>query len=303
MATDSNEAALGLTISSGRVPASRGALAELWRRLSGDPAALCGGAIVLGAILIAVIGPQLAPHDPLAQNTGVRLSSPGTAGYLLGADQLGRDILSRLLYGARPSLMVGIAPLIAAVLLGLLLGVPAGYYGGALDMILGRLFDVLLAFPAILLAIAIVAALGPGLPHAMIALVIVVIPSYSRVARASVLSLRHLDYVGAARACGASDFRIIWSHILPNCLAPIVVYASLGLGLMIIFGAGLSFLGLGPQPPTPEWGAMLAQARDVMAVAPHVATIPGLAIFAVALGANLLGDGLRDALDPRLRNR
>lgn len=283
-------------------PGRRGALSELWQRLARDRAAVVGGMVVAIAILIALTGPWLAPFDPAAQNSSLRLTPPRSGGYLLGGDQLGRDILSRLLYGARASLAVAVGPLTVAVAIGMVLGVVSGYYGKTLDMILGRIFDVLLAFPAILLAIAIVAALGPGLEHAIIAIIIVAIPSHSRIVRSAVLSLRRLDYVDAARACGASDSRIILHHVLPNSLAPVIIYASLDLGRMIIFGAGLSFLGLGPQPPTPEWGAMLAEGHDVLAVAPHVATLPGLVIFAVVLGANLFGDGLRDALDPRLRN-
>jgi peptide/nickel transport system permease protein len=228
--------------------------------------------------------------------------SVGADGYILGTDQLGRDIFSRLLHGARLSMVIAFAPLTASVIIGVFLGLVAGYYGKALDMISGRIFDVLLAFPAILLAIGIVASLGPGVANLMIAMVIVAFPQNARIVRGLVLSLKEQDYVEAARVVGASNARIMWRHILPNSLAAIIIFTSLNLGRMIIFAAGLSFLGLGPQPPTSEWGAMLAQGRDVLLLAPHVATIPGLAIFTVVLGANLLGDGLRDALDPRLRN-
>jgi peptide/nickel transport system permease protein len=274
---------------------------QWWRRFSKDRAAVLGGGIVFLVLLLAIFGPWLAPFDPAAQNTSLRLVHPGNGEYLLGGDQLGRDILSRLLYGARASLLVAGVPLTVAVACGTLLGLLAGYYGKLLDMLIGRVFDVLLAFPAILLAIAIVAALGPGLTHAMLAIVIVAIPAHARIVRSVVLSQRALEYVVSARACGVSDFRILWRHILPNSIAPIIIFASLDFGRMILFGAGLSFLGLGPQPPAAEWGAMVAQGRDVLAIAPHVATIPGLVIFTVVLGANLLGDGLRDTLDPRLR--
>lgn len=278
------------------------AQAELWRRLRKDPVACMGGVIVLLALLMAFIGPLIAPHAPTDQNLQVRMASVGTEGYILGTDQLGRDIFSRILHGARQTMIIGFLPLAASVVIGVFLGLVAGYYGKLFDMVSGRVFDVLLAFPAILLAIGIVASLGPGIANLMIAMVIVAFPQNARIVRGLVLSLKEQEYIEAARVVGASNARIMWRHILPNSLAAIIIFTSLNLGRMIIFASGLSFLGLGPQPPTSEWGAMLAQGRDVLLLAPHVATIPGLAIFAVVLGANLLGDGLRDALDPRLRN-
>jgi peptide/nickel transport system permease protein len=283
-------------------PQRPGALAQFGRRLLKDPAACIGGGIILGVVLLAIIGPWIAPYEPTDQNLSRRLAPVGSDGFILGTDQLGRDILSRLLYGARISLIIALVPLTASVAFGVALGLVSGYYGKLLDMITGRVFDVLLAFPAILLAIGIVAALGPGMINAMLAIIVIAIPENARIVRGIVLTLKELEYVEAARVLGASNRRIMWRHILPNSLPSIIVFTSLNLGRMIIFAAGLSFLGLGPQPPTAEWGSMLAQGRTVLPIAPHVATIPGLAIFTVVLGANLFGDGLRDILDPRLRN-
>ena len=246
-------------------------------------------------------GPDSPPSSSVVR-TYRRLAPVGSDGFILGSDQLGRDILSRLLYGARTSLIIALVPLTASVALGVALGLISGYYGKLVDMISGRVFDILLAFPAILLAIGIVAALGPGMINAMLAIVVIAIPENARIVRGMVLTLKELEYVEAARVIGASNRRIMWRHILPNSLPSIIVFTSLNLGRLIIFAAGLSFLGLGPQPPTAEWGSMLAQGRTVLPIAPHVATIPGLAIFTVVLGANLFGDGLRDILDPRLRN-
>ena len=282
---------------------SRGHLADVWARLRRDRAALIGGALVLTIVALAIFAPWLAPTDPIDDvKTQFRHTPPGTAGFLLGADHLGRDILSRLLYGARLSLLAGFLPVIVSALIGLSLGVAAAYYGGRTDMVIMRIMDVVMAFPSVLFAIGIVAALGPGLLNAILALTIVAIPSFARIVRGSILSIKEREFVEAARVLGARDRRILRDHILPNALAPVLVYATLETGRMVIFGAGLSFLGLGVQPPEPEWGAMLADGRGVLQLAPHVATIPGLAIFALTLGLNLFGDGLRDALDPRLRS-
>jgi ABC-type dipeptide/oligopeptide/nickel transport system permease subunit len=236
----------------------------------------------------------------LAVRTEIRLAPLGTPGYLLGTDAAGRDILSRILWGARISLLMGLAPVLFATLVGVAIGLVAGFYGGRLDHWVMRLVDVLFAFPPILLAIGIAAALGPGVSNAILAMAVVLVPQFVRLVRATVLSVREEDYVLAARACGAPDRRLISRHILGNSIAPVIVYASLETGRMIVLAASLGFLGLGAQPPTPEWGAMLADGRDVLSVAPQVATIPGLAIFLVTISLNLLGDGLRDALDPRL---
>jgi peptide/nickel transport system permease protein len=276
-------------------------LGMVWRGLRRDKFALLGGAIVLFTLFLAVAAPVVAPHDPLKQNSKIRLSPIGTKGHLLGTDGNGRDILSRLIYGSRTALLVATVPVVVAAVLGLGMGLAAGYFGGWVDSILMRIADILFAFPAILLAIAIVAALGPRLVNAMLALAIVFIPAFARLVRASVLSLRNREYVIAARASGATSGRIISRHILVNALPTIIVFATLQTGQMIIFGAALSFLGLGVQPPTPDWGTMANDGRNSMLIAPWVTTLPGLAIFVVSVGFNLLGDGLRDALDPTLK--
>ena len=272
-----------------------------WRRLRQDQFAIAGGIIVLFTLALALVAPLVAPHDPLAQDSSIRLSPIGTAGHLLGTDGNGRDMLSRLIYGSRTALLVATVPVLAAAAIGLIAGLVAGYRGGWVDAVIMRFADVLFAFPAILLAIAIVAALGPRLLNAMMALAIVFIPAFARLVRASVLSLRERDFVLAARAGGATPSTILGRHILVNALPPIIVFATLQTGQMIIFASALSFLGLGVQPPTPDWGSMANDGRNSMLVAPWVTTLPGIAIFAVSVGFNLLGDGLRDALDPTLR--
>lgn len=279
-----------------------GLMGDAVRRLVRRRTALAGVAIVAFFLILGLFAPLLAPHDPLAIVTVKRLAPPGP-GSPLGRDELGRDILSRIIHGARLSLLIGVV----SVGIGLTLGVPwgmiSGYKGGALDLFTQRAIDVLLSFPTILLALLVVTVIGPGLWNAMIAVGVASVPAYTRVVRGLVLSLREEDYVHAARAIGASDFRVLARHILPNALAPIVVLSTLYIGSAILSAAGLGFLGLGAQPPTPEWGAMLSRGRAYLRVAPHVAAFPGLAIFLSVLGYNLLGDGLRDALDPRLRGK
>jgi peptide/nickel transport system permease protein len=243
----------------------------------------------------------IAPQDPIKITLSQRLAPPGTPGYPLGADELGRDILSRLMWGGRVSLLVGFSAVMVAMVSGVVVGLVAGYSGGRLDAVIMRFIDILMAFPALLLAITIVASLGPGLFNAMLAVSIVGIPYYARIIRGSVLSLREQEFVQAARTIGASDVRIVTRHILPNTFAPLIVAATLDVGWMIMTAAGLSFLGLGAQPPTAEWGVMLSGGRQFLRNAPHVSVLPGLAIFLVVLALNFLGDGLRDALDPRLR--
>ncbi|MFH1566436.1 MAG: ABC transporter permease [Gemmatimonadota bacterium] len=279
-----------------RLPAS--ASSRLLRYLRNHPLTATGGAVVVGLAVVAALAPLVAPHDPLATDLYGRLQPP-SARHLMGTDELGRDILSRVMYGSRISLRIGLICLSIALTAGTSLGLLAGYRGGLADSVVMRLMDILLAFPSILLAIAIVAVLGPGIDHVMVAVSIVLVPQFARLVRASVLSVRELAYVEAARALGAGELRIALGSVLPNCMAPIIVQASLSLATAILDAAGLSFLGLGAQPPTPEWGAMLNSGRDLLLKAPWVMAFPGLAIFAVALGLNLLGDGLRDALDPR----
>lgn len=274
----------------------------LWHRMRQNRLSVVGLALIAGFLLLAFAAPLLAPADPMAQALYNRLSPP-TLEHPFGTDDFGRDILSRVIYGARISLRVGIVAVLIALVLGTGIGLVAGYWGGWIDQVLMRVMDLLLAFPSILLAIGIVAILGPGLENAMLAVGIVAVPQYARLVRASVLTVRETDYVLAARAMGASDARILALAILPNCLAPLIVQATLGLATAILDAAGLSFLGLGAQPPTPEWGAMLSQGRELIVRAPWVLTFPGGAIFLTVLAFNLVGDGLRDALDPKAIRR
>jgi peptide/nickel transport system permease protein len=280
---------------------SRRASLSAWQRFLKDRWAVAALLFLAVLAVVLVIGPAVAPHDPLKTNLGMRLKPPGTPGYLLGTDELGRDVLSRLLYGARPSIGVGFAAVGVAMLVGVPIGLLAGYFGGLLDTVVSRIVDVLLAFPYVLLAIAIVAALGPGLFNAMLAVGIAGVPYYVRIVRASALALRDQEFIQASRALGAGHGRILFRHVLPNALSPLIVAATLDVGWMITAAAGLSFLGLGAQPPQPEWGVMLSDGRQYVGVAPHLALVPGFAIFSVVLALNLVGDGLRDALDPRLR--
>jgi peptide/nickel transport system permease protein len=263
--------------------------------------AVLGGGLVLAVAVAAVVAPLLAPHDPDAIDTTRRLARPLTVGHPLGTDEFGRDLLSRLLYGARISLVVGLAATALAALAGSACGLLAGFVGRWVDQLVMRSIDTLMAFPYFLLAIAIIAALGPGLVNGMVAVAIVNIPFYGRIVRGTVLAVKQTEYVEAARALGVSELRLSLTHVLRNCLAPLIVAITLNVGGMITALAGLSFLGLGVQPPTSDWGSMLASSRQYINVAPHVAALPGLAIFLTVLGFNLLGDGLRDALDPRLR--
>ncbi len=276
---------------------------KLFRNKTG----VAGLIIIVIFFLAAILAPWISPHDPVENSLYDQLKPPiwasgGSVKNILGTDDLGRDILSRIIWGARVSLTVGVVSVGIALIIGSLLGAVAGYYKGWLDNLIMRFMDIVLAFPHILLAIVIVAYLGPGLRNAMIAIGIITIPRFARIVRASVLEEKEKDYVTAARAVGAWDSRIIFNAIFPNCLAPIIVQASLGFGSAILDAAGLSFLGLGAQPPIPEWGAMIAMGRSLILRAWWVMTIPGIAILLGVLGFNLLGDGLRDALDPRLRD-
>jgi ABC-type dipeptide/oligopeptide/nickel transport system permease subunit len=266
------------------------------------------GLIIISVFaLAAILAPLISPHNPNENALYEQLKPPvwdsgGSSKNLLGTDDLGRDMLSRLIYGARVSLTLGIVSVGIAFLCGSILGSFAGFYKGWPDNLIMRFMDIILAFPHILLAIVIVAYLGPGLRNAMMAIGIINIPRFARIVRASVMEEYEKDYVTAVRAVGASDRRIIFNAIFPNCMAPIIVQASLGFGAAILDAAGLSFLGLGAQPPTAEWGAMIAQGRAMVLRAWWVMTFPGIAILLGVLGFNLFGDGLRDALDPRLRD-
>jgi len=268
-----------------------------WRR---SPLTVAGLALIFLLALIAVSAPLIAPADPLKQVLSTRLKPPSTA-HWLGTDQLGRDILSRMMYGARISLLIGIVVVGLAASVGTLVGLIAGYAGGWLDEGLMRLTDVFFAFPALILAMAISGALGPSLTNAMIAIAVVSWPVYARLVRAQVLLLREREYVEAARSLGASAERIVWKHILPNTLAPLLVQASFDMGGAILSAAGLSFIGFGTQPPTAEWGVMISEGRNYIATHSWLSLFPGLAILLTVAAFNLIGDGLRDALDPRLR--
>ena len=271
---------------------------DIWRQFRKQRLGLIGGGILCMLLLIALLAPVLAPYDPLAQDLYQRLQPP-SADHWLGTDDFGRDILSRIVYGSRISLRIGLIAISLALTGGTLFGLVAGYRGGMVDMLIMRLMDLMLAFPSILLAIAIVAVIGPGIENAILAVSIVLVPQFARLVRSSVLTVREATYVEAARALGATESRLLFYSILPNCTAPLIVQTTLGMGTAILDAAGVSFLGLGAQPPVPEWGAMLSGGRELLLRAPWVMTFPGLAIFAVVLGLNLFGDGLRDALDPK----
>lgn len=275
-------------------------IALLGRRLKRDRAAFAGSIIILGIVFTAVFAPQLSPHDPLKQDLSKRLQPPNKE-FPLGTDQFGRDILSRILYGSRISLLAGLIPVGMGFVIGLILGLTCGFYGGLPDEVVMRFMDLLLSFPYILLALLIVALLGTGLTNAMIAIGIGLIPSYARLVRGAVLSIKEQYFIKAARAVGCSDIRIMFRHILPNILTPVIVYSTLKIPEAILASAALSFVGLGAQPPTPEWGLMLSYARSYIFVAPHAVIFPGLTITITVFGFNLLGDGLRDILDPRYR--
>jgi len=277
-----------------------------WTAFRCNRGALLGLWTVLAIVLIAALAPWLAPYDPTVTDNQVFLTPPawhsgGSAAHWLGTDAIGRDILSRLMHGARLSLAIGVAVVALSVLLGCALGLAAGYVRGVFDMVVMRCMDVILTLPSLLLAIVIVAILGPGLVNAMLAVSIVVLPHYVRITRAAVLAEAQRDYVTAARLSGAGHLRLMLVEILPNCAAPLIVQASLGLSTAILDAAALGFLGLGAQPPLPEWGTMLADAREFVLRAWWVVTFPGLAILITVLALNLLGDGLRDALDPKLK--
>ncbi len=278
-------------------------LSQLWR----NKTAVAGLIIVAGFVFAAFLAPVLSPHDPVETSLYDQLKPPvwadgGAKKNILGTDDLGRDILSRIIYGARVSLIVAVVSVGLAFVLGTLLGSFSGYYKGSLDNVIMRIMDIILAFPYLLLAIVVVAYLGPSLQNAMMAIGITYVPRFARIVRGSVLEECEKDYVMAARAVGARDWRIIFIAILPNCLGPLIVQTTLSFASAILDAAALSFLGLGAQPPTPEWGAMIARSRALILRASWVMTFPGIAILLAVLGFNLLGDGLRDALDPRLRD-
>jgi peptide/nickel transport system permease protein len=276
---------------------------NLLRTAARSKAVLIGGIIVLAVVLAAILAPLLSTHDPYEMNVKERLLDPLEGGHLLGTDQFGRDLYTRILYGAQVSLEVGIVSVSLALVIGVTLGLISGYYGGWIDTVIMRFVDIVLSFPVLLLAIAFVAALGPGIENVIIALALVYWTSYARLVRATVLSIKEEEYVQAARTIGSSDFRIIVYNILPNCLAPIIVVATLGLGQAIVAEATLSFLGLGIQPPESSWGWTLAFGMKFLQDAPHLSIYPGVAIMLTVLGFNLLGDGIRDLTDTKLKQK
>jgi len=279
---------------------------EFWGYFSANHGAVAGLAFVVAMLLVAAFANVLAPYPPDLTNNAVFLKPPawqagGSWAYPLGTDAIGRDMLSRLIFGARLSLLIGIAVVALAIVVGIALGLVAGFFRGVTEIAIMRLMDVILTLPSLLLAIVIVAILGPGLMNAMLAVAVVVLPHYVRITRAAVITETSKDYVTAARACGAGRLRLMLDEVLPNCAAPLIVQASLGVSTAILDAAALGFLGLGAQPPASEWGTMLADAREFVLRAWWVVTFPGLMILLTVLAFNLLGDGLRDALDPKLK--
>lgn len=273
---------------------------EAWKSFKKNKAALIGAGIVLFFVLLAIFAPWIAPYGINDQVLADRNIAP-SVDHWFGTDDFGRDVLSRVIFGARISLWVGFLAVIGSIVVGCLLGVVAGYYGKWIDMAISRTFDILLAFPSILLAIGVVAVLGPSLQNALIAIAIINIPNFGRLIRSKVLSIKEEEYIMAAKAVGMSDARILFHHVLPNSMAPIIVQGTLAIATAIIETAALGFLGMGAQPPNPEWGKMLADSRQFIILAPWTVIFPGLAIMLTVLGFNLMGDGLRDALDPRMK--
>ncbi len=276
-------------------------LAEFWRRFKKQKVALVALIFIIALVLAAILAPVIAPYDPSAPDYNAVLQGP-SGDHWAGTDAYGRDIFSRIIWGARISLAVGFLSVTLGALFGVTLGIVSGFYGGWVDSIIMRICDLLLAFPGILLAIAVIAVLGPGITNVIYAVAIFSIPVFARLARGTTLQLKRTVYVDASRAIGVADRVIMLRHILPGTLPNVIVYFSMRIGTSILTAAALSFIGLGAQPPSPEWGAMLADGRTYMGVADHLTLFPGIAIFVTVLGFNLFGDGLRDALDPKLRS-
>jgi dipeptide transport system permease protein len=280
-------------------------LSEFWLYFIRNRGAVIGLAVFVLLILTAIFAPFIAPHDPDQQFRDALLAPPvwdgGSWTYIFGTDQVGRDMLSRLIFGSRFSLLIGLFVVTASLFSGVVLGLIAGYFRGVVDVVIMRVMDVILAFPSLLLALVLVAILGPGLVNAMIAIALVLQPHFARLTRAAVMAEKSREYVISARLAGAGPIRLMFLTILPNCLAPLIVQATLSFSNAILEAAALGFLGMGAQPPTPEWGTMLAEARQFILRAPWVVTLPGLCILVTVLAINLIGDGLRDALDPKLK--
>lgn len=274
---------------------------DIWFQLKKNKLAVAGLIILIILILLAILAPLLAPYGYAERHPKDAYAKP-CAQYLLGTDKLGRDLLSRLLYGSRYSLSMGIIAVAIASIIGITVGAVAGFYGGWVDNLLMRLLDIYQSIPMFLLCVTLAAILGPSLRNAIIALGVCTVPGYARIMRASVLTVREKEFIEAEAAVNSSDFKLIFRHIIPNCMAPIIVEITMGVGSCILAGASLSYIGLGAQAPIPEWGAMISDARAVMREAPTLALYPGICVMLSVLSCNLLGDGLRDALDPRLKN-
>ncbi|MFN8525835.1 MAG: ABC transporter permease [Chloroflexota bacterium] len=284
-----------------RLAAPRSPLAQALRRTVRNPAGVFGLTLLSLLVFCALAAPIVSPHDPLLQHPGDELKGPGGA-YPLGTDHLGRDLLSRIIYGSRSSLLVGVVAVALGANVGILTGLLAGYFGGLVDTLIMRFYDALLSFPAVLLGIAIVSVLGTGMLNVAYALAIASLPAFARLMRSQVLAQRERDYVLAARCSGASDRRIMWLHVLPNAVAPLLIQIALAMGFSVLVESALSFLGLGTQPPNPSWGAMLNESRAYLRTSPAFGIFPGIALAVLLLGLNFLADALRDALDPRRTN-
>lgn len=269
-------------------------------RFKKNKRAVVGFWITIIFIVMAVISPWIAPFDPIEQDMSVRLEGPSMT-HFFGTDQFGRDIFSRVLYGSRISLATGVVSVLVAVVLGVILGTISGYFGGFIDSVIMRIMDVFMAFPSFLLALGIVSVLGPGMVNVMIAIGVYSVPNFSRISRSAVISIKNMEYIEATESMGGKSFYTIIKHVIPNSISPIIVISTLRIATAIISAAGLSFLGMGAQPPTPEWGEMLSSGREYLRTAPHLSIIPGLAIMFLVLGFNMMGDGLRDALDSKTK--
>lgn len=289
------------TLALAKEPKRRSEFSQAWSRFRTNQAAVAGLVFIVAVCLMAIFADVLIPYDPTFSFPGMRGGAP-TLEHPLGYDHIGRDLLSRVIYGSRVALMVGLVATVVSVTIGVLVGAIAGFFGGWVDSVLSRIVDTLMAFPLLALLIVLSAVLGPSLTTTIIVIGVTTWARFARVVRADVMSLKETDFITAARAIGVRDGRIIWRHIVPNVLGPVVVLASLGVGGVIILESALSFLGLGIQPPTPSWGGTLADGRALIRQYPHITTFPGLMIFVTVLAFNLLGDGVRDALDPKSRN-
>lgn len=286
--------------------AEPGPLLEFWRSFRENRGAVMGLVVVVAIVLVTIFAPLIAPYSPIEQyRDSVKLPPAFMQGgdwrFPLGTDAVGRDMLSRLIYGARVSLFIGLAVMVVSAVIGVSLGLVAAYFGGLVDVAIARVMDLIVSIPSLVLAILIIAMIGPNLTNTIIAITIVYLPRYVRLVRASALAELNKDYVIAARVAGAGPFRLMLRTVLPNCMPPLIVQGALGVSDAILEAAGLGFLGLGAQPPTPEWGAMLADSREFMLAAPWIVALPGIAILITVLAINLMGDGLRDALDPKLK--